>query len=143
MVACFGHSQADVLTIIANGYHCIQPPKNSGSSQLSELLPHHGSKTSSSAGFLDAVQPGFAMVQAGCRNRFGHPASSVLVRYDVRQIAVVDTPHYGASLWQSWRPDQVAFERDMQCHNRHHDAPRVLGPKLAINLVGVDDHAEI
>ena len=45
------------------------------------LVPHHGSKTSSSDGFLDAVQPALALVQAGYRNRFGHPAASVLERY--------------------------------------------------------------
>ncbi|HSO45127.1 MAG TPA: DNA internalization-related competence protein ComEC/Rec2, partial [Rhodoferax sp.] len=36
------------------------------------LVPHHGSKTSSSAAFLDAVQPRLALVQTGYRNRFGH-----------------------------------------------------------------------
>jgi competence protein ComEC len=66
------------------------------------LVPHHGSKTSSSPDFLDAVQPRFAMVQAGYRNRFGHLAIPVMVRYDERKIAVIDTPHCGASLWQSW-----------------------------------------
>ncbi|HET7527148.1 MAG TPA: DNA internalization-related competence protein ComEC/Rec2, partial [Burkholderiaceae bacterium] len=34
------------------------------------LVPHHGSKTSSSAAFLDAVQPQVALVQAGYRSRF-------------------------------------------------------------------------
>jgi competence protein ComEC len=84
------------------------------------LVPHHGSKTSSSPDFLDAVQPRFAMVQAGYRNRFGHPASPVLVRYDERKIAVIDTPHCGASRWQSWQADQIACEREVQrCYWRH------------------------
>ena len=34
------------------------------------LVPHHGSKTSSSGPFLDALQPRLALVQAGYRNRF-------------------------------------------------------------------------
>ena len=45
------------------------------------LVPHHGSKTSSSDAFLDAVRPSLALVQAGYRNRFGHPAAPVLERY--------------------------------------------------------------
>ena len=70
------------------------------------LVPHHGSKTSSSAAFLDAVAPQLAVVQSGYRNRFGHPAPSVLARYLVRNIAVVDSPHCGAFTWQSWQPQK-------------------------------------
>jgi competence protein ComEC len=87
------------------------------------LVPHHGSKTSSSPDFLDAVLPRFAMVQAGYRNRFGHPASPVLVRYDERQIAVIDTPHCGASRWQSWQADEIACERELQRRYWRHRAP--------------------
>jgi competence protein ComEC len=68
------------------------------------LVPHHGSKTSSSAEFLDAVAPTWAVVQSGYRNRFGHPAAPVMERYAERIIAVVDSPHCGAFTWQSWRP---------------------------------------
>lgn len=70
------------------------------------LVPHHGSKTSSSAAFLDAVAPQRAVVQSGYRNRFGHPAPSVLARYLERNIAVVDSPHCGAFTWQSWQPQK-------------------------------------
>ncbi|MBC7602864.1 MAG: DNA internalization-related competence protein ComEC/Rec2, partial [Ramlibacter sp.] len=54
------------------------------------LAPHHGSKTSSSEVFLDAVQPSIAIFQAGYRNRFGHPAAPVLQRYVVRNVMRVD-----------------------------------------------------
>jgi competence protein ComEC len=67
------------------------------------LVPHHGSKTSSSAAFLDAVAPRWAVVQSGYRNRFGHPAAPVLARYRERGIVVVDSPHCGAWTWQSWK----------------------------------------
>ncbi|MDD2919431.1 DNA internalization-related competence protein ComEC/Rec2 [Rhodoferax sp.] len=87
------------------------------------LVPHHGSKTSSSAAFLDAVQPRLALVQAGYRNRFGHPAGPVLVRYDERRIRVIDTPHCGAASWQSWHPDGVQCAREVQKRYWHHVVP--------------------
>ena len=69
------------------------------------VVPHHGSKTSSSAPFLDAVRPTIAVFQAGYRNRFGHPAAEVLERYRERGIAIVASPACGA--WQ-WRADGAA-----------------------------------
>lgn len=69
------------------------------------LVPHHGSNTSSSAEFLDAVSPSVAIVQSGYRNRFGHPTALVSARYAERQIAVVDSPHCGAYAWRSWKAD--------------------------------------
>ena len=44
-------------------------------------VPHHGSSTSSSAAFLDAVGPAVALISVGEANSFGHPAPSVLERY--------------------------------------------------------------
>lgn len=63
------------------------------------LVPHHGSRTSSTAAWLAAVQPEVAVVQAGYRNRFGHPAPEVLARYAGQGIAVVRTDQCGAWLW--------------------------------------------
>ena len=60
------------------------------------VVPHHGSKTSSTAAFLDAVQPRVAVFQAGYRNRFNHPAPEVLARYLARGIALRVTPECGA-----------------------------------------------
>jgi competence protein ComEC len=45
------------------------------------LVPHHGSRTSSTPEFIAAVAPRWAIVAAGYRNRFGHPNSEVLQRY--------------------------------------------------------------
>ena len=87
------------------------------------LVPHHGSKTSSSAAFLDAVQPQIALVQAGYRNRFGHPAEPVLVRYAQRGIRVVDSPHCGAATWQSVQPGQVQCQRAQAMRYWHHQVP--------------------
>ncbi len=75
------------------------------------LVPHHGSKTSSSAAFLEAVQPRIAIVQAGYRNRFGHPAAPVMERYRQRGVQVLQSPHCGAAWWRSARPAAVECER--------------------------------
>jgi competence protein ComEC len=87
------------------------------------LVPHHGSKTSSSAEFLDAVQPKIALVQSGYRNRYGHPAPPVRDRYTERHIVVLDSPHCGAMVWQSWRPQNVACYREMEQRYWHHHVP--------------------
>ena len=75
------------------------------------LVPHHGSKTSSSAAFLDAVQPRTALVQAAYRSRFGHPAPEVVQRYRERGVQVVDSARCGAARWHSERPGEVLCER--------------------------------
>ena len=73
------------------------------------LVPHHGSRTSSSGAFLDAVAPQVALVQAAYRSRFGHPAPDVLARYDARSIAVVRSDRCGA--W-TWRDGEAGCERE-------------------------------
>ena len=45
------------------------------------VVPHHGSKTSSTEKFVAAVRPGYAVFTAGYRNRYGHPKQEVLQRY--------------------------------------------------------------
>jgi competence protein ComEC len=87
------------------------------------LVPHHGSKTSSSAAFLDAVQPQLAVVQSGYRNRFGHPVKSVLERYNERNIKVIDTAHCGALLWSSSTPKEARCQRDIAKRYWHHQVP--------------------
>ena len=87
------------------------------------LVPHHGSRTSSSAAFIDAVQPRWALVQSGYRNRFGHPVGEVLARYKARGAQVVDSPHCGAMRWQSRRPDAVQCHRQAARRYWHHQPP--------------------
>ena len=84
------------------------------------LVPHHGSRTSSSGVFLDAVAPRVALVQAGYRSRFGHPAPDVLARYDARAIAVVRTDRCGA--W-TWRVGEAVCERQRGRRYWHWTAP--------------------
>ncbi len=86
------------------------------------LVPHHGSKTSSSAVFLDAVRPRVALVQSGYRNRFGHPAPEPMARYAQRGIAVFDSPHCGAMAWRSEAPTVVSCHRLAQPRYWQHRA---------------------
>ena len=81
------------------------------------LVPHHGSRTSSSDVFLDAVAPGRALVAAGYRNRFGHPKPEVLDRYRARGIEVLRTDLDGAIVVQI---DQrgLAIERHRELDRR-------------------------
>ncbi len=43
-------------------------------------VAHHGSKTSSTKEFLEAVKPNTAVIGVGKNNNFGHPNKSVLER---------------------------------------------------------------
>ena len=84
------------------------------------LVPHHGSKTSSSAVFLDAVQPQVALAQAGYRNRFGHPVASVMTRYSERGIRVLKSPTCGAAIWRSDLPAEMLCQRQQGLRYWHH-----------------------
>lgn len=75
------------------------------------LVPHHGSKTSSTEDFLDAIQPRLALVQAGYRNRFGHPAPTVTQRYRARGVGWFTSVQCGAATWRSDLPEQLHCER--------------------------------
>jgi len=57
--------------------------------------PHHGSATSSSAPFLDALAPRVVLVSAGRGNPFGHPRPDVLARYAAAGAAVFRTDRDG------------------------------------------------
>lgn len=56
---------------------------------------HHGSKTSTTQGFLDAVSPSIAIISDGFENSFGHPNRDVLARLAERHSAVFRTDHDG------------------------------------------------
>jgi competence protein ComEC len=59
-------------------------------------VPHHGSDTSSSIRFLDAVSPQYAIVSAGFNNRFHFPRAAVVRRYTTRGCRVARTDMDGA-----------------------------------------------
>ncbi|MBN1898163.1 MAG: MBL fold metallo-hydrolase [Spirochaetes bacterium] len=56
---------------------------------------HHGSDTSSSVNFIEAVNPKVAFVCVGKNNKFGHPSASVISRFTERGIKVFRTDYNG------------------------------------------------
>jgi competence protein ComEC len=91
------------------------------------LVPHHGSRSSSTDAFLDTVRPQVAMVQAGYRSRFGHPAPQVLARYQARGIMLVRSDRCGAWTWFDG-----AFECARDTRRRYwHWADQTVGAEVA------------
>ena len=60
------------------------------------LVPHHGSKTSSTDAFIDAVRPAIGLLSVGYRNRFHHPNSGVVDRYLAHRVELHRTDAEGA-----------------------------------------------
>jgi competence protein ComEC len=63
------------------------------------VVPHHGSRTSSTAAFVDRVAPRVAIFTAGYLNRFGHPRTEIVERY--RRI--------GATAWRTDRHGAISM----------------------------------
>jgi competence protein ComEC len=57
---------------------------------------HHGSATSSTTQFVEALNPAAVIFSAGRANRFGHPHPGVLRRFEAMGAAVFRTDHDGA-----------------------------------------------
>ena len=82
------------------------------------LVPHHGSRTSSTPEFIAAVAPRIAVYTPGYRNRFGHPRPDVVARYDDARARSYRTDYDGA-LTFSFEPDvpiepRAERERDLR-----------------------------
>ena len=86
------------------------------------LVPHHGSQTSSTMGFIEALRPHWAVVQAGYRNRYGHPAPLVVQRYESQAVPLSISAECGAAHWQSYMPEQLHCEREVR--RRYWHTPR-------------------
>lgn len=91
---------------------------------------HHGSRTSSSAAFLDAVQPELVIIPAAYHNRFAHPADEVVARLAEREISVLQTGRSGAITLQLGGPGApadtditAASEHRLQARRHWHHLP--------------------
>ncbi len=86
------------------------------------VVPHHGSRTSSTAAFIDAVAPRQALVQAAYRSRFGHPAPDVVQRYLERGVTVIRSDRCGAWSWRTGTNLAGVCERQAVARYWHHRA---------------------
>ncbi|MGH2453538.1 MAG: DNA internalization-related competence protein ComEC/Rec2 [bacterium] len=62
---------------------------------------HHGSRTSTTPEFLDAVRPAFAVISLAAENLFGHPHPQTLRTLAARGVPIYRTDHVGAVVLQT------------------------------------------
>ncbi len=82
------------------------------------VVPHHGSTTSSSAAFVKAVQPRYAVFTSGYRNRFGHPNAEVVERYRAAGSELLRSSEDGAVIVEM-NAEQLTVERYRRSHARY------------------------
>ncbi|MBI2798902.1 MAG: DNA internalization-related competence protein ComEC/Rec2 [Gammaproteobacteria bacterium] len=84
------------------------------------VVPHHGSKTSSTAPFIAAVAPKFAVFSVGFGNRFHQPAPSVVAAYEARGVTCMTTADEGAISFEV-TPTMPAPRRERAARRRYWD----------------------
>ncbi|HKR38369.1 MAG TPA: ComEC/Rec2 family competence protein [Paraburkholderia sp.] len=82
------------------------------------VVPHHGSRSSSTEPFLDSVWPLVAIFQVGYLNRFHHPHPGVYARYAARDIVLARSDAHGAARVEA-RPGALAVERFRDTQRRY------------------------
>jgi len=107
--AASGNAGSCVLRVSAPGGSVLLPGdvgvaveaallRRDGAALQADLVvaPHHGSRTSSSPGFVAAVGARYVVYSTGHRNRFGFPHPDVAGRYRVAGARAFDTGREGA-----------------------------------------------
>ena len=64
---------------------------------------HHGSNTSTSESFLEAVSPKIALIGVGLDNKFGHPGEEVIKRLEERKVSIFRTDKEGEITMEIYR----------------------------------------
>ena len=94
------------------------------------VVPHHGSKSSSSLRFIKAVDPKIVLFPVGYRNRYRLPNKDIVARYEDLDadlyssghsgaIKVIFSPEKGVSVTDEYRKNhhkywnhEIVFHRD-------------------------------
>jgi len=89
------------------------------------VAPHHGSKTSSTEGFIRAVQPRYVLYPVGYRNRYHFPYRKVVARYQQADVLQHDTARNGAIGFRleagedGLQPDFTRQSQQRYWHHKH------------------------
>lgn len=103
--SCVLRIQADNLSVLLSGD--IETASEQrlidtyGESLQSDILviPHHGSRTSSTPAFVQQVKPVYALFSVGYRNRFGFPKPDVVARYQKVGSVILRSDRDGALIF--------------------------------------------
>lgn len=68
---------------------------------------HHGSKTASLEDFIDAVNPKYALISCGVKNRYNHPSQEVIERLNKKSIKLYRTDRDGETIIKITEKDIV------------------------------------
>lgn len=84
------------------------------------IVPHHGSNRSSTAAFVQASTPRYALVSAGYRNRYGFPRPDVIQRYQAVGADVRTTAAEGAIELRVLRDGTLLIDGQRRRHGRYY-----------------------
>lgn len=82
------------------------------------VVPHHGSRTSSSVEFIASVAPDWAVFTVGYRNRFGHPKPDVVERYRLFGSRLLRSDESGAVTFRLG-PEGIDVIEERKAHPRY------------------------
>jgi competence protein ComEC len=83
------------------------------------VVPHHGSKTSSSVPFINTVNPDIVIIPVGWHNRYHFPHKSILRRYTQRNNRVLTTSEQGAISINSEKREISSFRSQIRHYWEH------------------------
>ena len=78
---------------------------------------HHGSKTSSTTEFINAVNPKNAIIGVGENNKFGHPSDSIIENFKSRNIKIYRTDEMGEIIIKT-DGNRKKIETRLKCINK-------------------------
>ena len=85
------------------------------------VAPHHGSNTSSTTPFIQAVAPQYVLFPVGYRNRFQFPRAAVVQRYREQNVTMLDTATAGAISFQLGQGALSPFRYRQSARRYWHD----------------------